>query len=977
MKNKLIGLLFRDSEDFRFLKEFLTQKGYEVQVLRSDELKFETGKKIDLIMIEAPIACQIKFDLLTLKQKTLLQFSFLPVIIFTSESESPSSWLTAGFDDVLSTPIDKDILISRVETWLRLREETSGCFRDLVEKSSVGFYRTTPSGRILYANPAIIEMLGFSSFEELAQRNLEEEGFEPSYPRSKFKEIIEKKGEVRGLKSIWVRKDGRKIWVRESARAVRDESGQILYYEGTAEDITDLIETEEAYLKTVERALQGMVIVQRNRVVFANPAIEKIFGYSREELYALTLEQVREIIHPEDRPLVWQNFLRRLRGEEVPSTYEFRVLHKSGETRWVKISATQIDFQGQPAVLASYLDVTEEKRLSERLEAIQKLGRKLSLITSVEEIARTIIEAAKELLGLEDVGLYLIDLAQEKLRLIGHSLEVPPGPKSFSLKARKGIVPLVARKGQSLYLPDVSKEPLYVSGAKETRSEYCVPLKIEERVIGVLNVESPSLYAFGSKEQKLIETLADVASVALGRAEYFELFRQSQERFHHLAQSSPDVIYRYRLLPKHGLEYVSSAISKITGYNAEEFYSEPRHWFKIVHPEDRPLLKKILKNPKISPRPFEIRWLNRAGSVIWMEHIIVPLYDDLGNIIAVDGIARDITERKQTEAKIQNAYEILLSLLDNVEEIIYVADMNSYEILFANQFTKRLYGKELVGGLCYKELENFDSPCPFCTNDQIKALNYAPYSWEYHDPISKKDYFVVDRVIRWPDGRDVRFEIARDITELKLREKQVKQYAEKIENLLNQVVTAFSSAMELRDPYTAGHQRRVAELSLAIAKEMGFTEEKLQGLWVAALLHDIGKGLFVPTEILSKPGSLSSWEMALVKVHPQAGSEILQKIDFPWPVAEIVYQHHERLNGSGYPRGLKGQDILLEAKIIAVADVVEAISSHRPYRPALGIEKALEEIVAQKGRLYDPEIVEACQRIFSRGFTFSKLESRK
>jgi putative nucleotidyltransferase with HDIG domain len=182
---------------------------------------------------------------------------------------------------------------------------------------------------------------------------------------------------------------------------------------------------------------------------------------------------------------------------------------------------------------------------------------------------------------------------------------------------------------------------------------------------------------------------------------------------------------------------------------------------------------------------------------------------------------------------------------------------------------------------------------------------------------------------------------------------------------------AFSSAMELRDPYTAGHQRRVTELALAIAQEMGLSGEQLKGLQVASLLHDIGKGLVVPAEILSKPGQLTVWEMALIKIHPQAGYEVLKKVDFPWPVAEIVHQHHERLDGSGYPQGLKDKDILLEAKIIAVADVVEAMSSHRPYRPSLGTEKALEEIEAQKGVLYDPQVVEACLRVFARGFSFS------
>ncbi|MCX7843973.1 MAG: HD-GYP domain-containing protein [Candidatus Bipolaricaulota bacterium] len=179
--------------------------------------------------------------------------------------------------------------------------------------------------------------------------------------------------------------------------------------------------------------------------------------------------------------------------------------------------------------------------------------------------------------------------------------------------------------------------------------------------------------------------------------------------------------------------------------------------------------------------------------------------------------------------------------------------------------------------------------------------------------------------------------------------------------------------MDLREPYTAGHQRRVAELACAIAQELGLSAERIQGLRVAALLHDVGKALFVPIEILSKPGKLTDLEMALIREHPRAGYEILRRVEFPWPVAEIVHQHHERLDGSGYPRGLKGEAILLEARILAVADVVEAMSSHRPYRPALGVEAALAEIREKAGKLYDPKVVEACLRVFARGFQFPKV----
>ena len=182
---------------------------------------------------------------------------------------------------------------------------------------------------------------------------------------------------------------------------------------------------------------------------------------------------------------------------------------------------------------------------------------------------------------------------------------------------------------------------------------------------------------------------------------------------------------------------------------------------------------------------------------------------------------------------------------------------------------------------------------------------------------------------------------------------------------------ALISALEMRDPYTAGHQRRVTQLACAIGKELGFSEEQTEGMRMIGFLHDIGK-IAVPAEILTKPGKISEHEFSLIKTHVEAGFNILKEIHFPCPVAEAIAQHHERLDGSGYPKGLSGPDILIQARILAVADVVEAMASHRPYRPGLGIKKALEEITEKKGILYDPQVVEACIKLFTeKGFEFT------
>ena len=221
-------------------------------------------------------------------------------------------------------------------------------------------------------------------------------------------------------------------------------------------------------------------------------------------------------------------------------------------------------------------------------------------------------------------------------------------------------------------------------------------------------------------------------------------------------------------------------------------------------------------------------------------------------------------------------------------------------------------------------------------------------------------------VLQDQDGRTVRMiGVLKDITDKKRDEDSLRQSLENLSTALRSMVHALGVTTEKRDPYTAGHQERVANLAQAIAWEMGLEEEQLQGVHTAGLLHDIGK-ISVPAEMLSKPSLLSEFEMAIIKTHPTVGHEILKEIPFPWPIAQMVLQHHERLDGSGYPAGLSGTDILLEARILAVADVVEAMASHRPYRASLGLDMALGEIREKSGKLYDPDVVRACLNISPR-----------
>ncbi len=220
-------------------------------------------------------------------------------------------------------------------------------------------------------------------------------------------------------------------------------------------------------------------------------------------------------------------------------------------------------------------------------------------------------------------------------------------------------------------------------------------------------------------------------------------------------------------------------------------------------------------------------------------------------------------------------------------------------------------------------------------------------------------------------GRAIRvMGTVQDITQRKRVEEELQHTLAKLRKALRGIIRTTALTVEARAPYTAGHQQRVANLAGAIAKETGLSDEQIDGIRMAGGIHDIGK-ISVPSEILSKPDRLTDIEFGLIKTHSQVAYDILKRVEFPWPIAQIVLQHHERMDGSGYPTGLSGEETLIEARILGVADVVEAMSSHQPYRPALGIDKALEEISRNRGVLYDPSVVDACWKVFTeKGFQF-------
>jgi PAS domain S-box-containing protein len=397
----------------------------------------------------------------------------------------------------------------------------------------------------------------------------------------------------------------------------------------------------------------------------------------------------------------------------------------------------------------------------------------------------------------------------------------------------------------------------------------------------------------------------------------------------------------------------------------------PKHLAEVYRADDLEVIRN--RQQKSVEEPIAYKGVEK-----WFETYKAPLYDTNGNVTGTTGFARDITERKQAEEKLARLKQRNELILSSSAEGILGLDLQGDHV-FVNPAAARMLGyevEELIGRPSHSTWHHTKpdgSPYP-----KEECEIYAAYQegavhrtstevfWRKDGTSFPVEYastpiYEQDRLA----GAVLTFS---DITERKNAEKQLQDTLESLRKAFGATIQVMVSAVEARDPYTSGHQLRSADLARAIATELGLPQEKIEGLRMAGSIHDIGK-LSIPAEILSKPTKLSEIELALIKEHANRGYEMLKDVESPWPLAEIVHQHHERMDGSGYPKNLKGDEIMIEARILAVADTVEAMASHRPYRAGLGIEAALNEIEKNKGIFYDNIVADACLRLFrEKGF---------
>ena len=750
-----------------------------------------------------------------------------------------------------------------------------------------------------------------------------------------------------------------------------------------------LRESENKYRFLTEKMVDMVWTVNMDlQTTYVSPSIFRVLGFTQEERMKQTLSEI--ITQKSIERVVETLSIEMERNRETgvdrhrSAKMELEYYHKDGSTIWFENVIGFIgDDQGNTiGVHGVSREITERKQAEEKLTLNFEIQAAMNAILglSLEDITvKEFLDSALDLvlslkwLAIESKGaIFLADKAGETLHLHVH--------KGFSgeLYAMCSTVPfghcLCGKAAATRAIQFADR----VDERHDTRYEgmsphghYCVPILSGDHIMGVISLYVKEGHIRSPLEENFLKAVANSLAGTIKRKQAEEALRESEERYRALFDRSLDLIYIHDFEGRF-IDANAATLNRL-GYTNEEIHTLN---FALLLSEDQlPLAIKTLQEIRetgIQKNLTEFRVLHKDGTQVYVETQGSSIMSN-GTPVAILSIARDITDRKQTEKTLRESEKKYRELYDFLPIPVYDMDFKS-NLTFVNRAVYKTFGgteedfKKRVSAWQLLSPEDVEKS----SKNIERLLTGEKIGWTEYT-LTRLDGSVFPAIVTssliYSDDKPVGLRGAIvDITERKQAEKELQQTLERLRKSFGTIIQVMVSTVEVKDPYTAGHQLRVANLARAIATEMGLPQDNIEGIRMAGSIHDIGK-LSVPAEILTKPTKLTELEFSLIKEHARKGYEMLKDVESPWSLAQIVYQHHERMDGSGYPRNLKGDEILMEARIMAVADVVEAMASNRPYRPALGIEKALEEIEKNRGIFYDADAADACLRLFrEKGF---------
>jgi PAS domain S-box-containing protein len=720
------------------------------------------------------------------------------------------------------------------------------------------------------------------------------------------------------------------------------------------DELTEL-RSQNAALKKSESAEKYRSLVENIRdviyeldsqgvVLYISPAIRDLLGYDSAEIVG---KNFIELAHKDDLSSLAEWFSELRKGVESQS--EYRVINKSGELRWARTKTRPIMedglFKGARGII---IDVTAQRRVEEALRDSEKKYR-----LAVDNMA--------DVITIMDMNLRFTYVSPSMMRMRGYTVEEATAQTLEQIMTPESMQ-IIAKTFEE-------EMKLEAGGTADPGRSRVLELEQYRKDGSIVWIET-SLSFIRDEAQKPVGIISSSHDITDRK--------RAEDNIKQQTDAMEAAIDGMALLNEDGkYSYLNKAHVKIYGYeNAGELIG--KSWRTLYDADEIQRFDAEIM-PEFRQEGYwqgEALGMKKDGSKFPQELSLTAL-ESSGLICVV----RDITDRKRAEEVLKESEKKYRLLADNINDVIFVLDMN-FNFTYASPSIKILMGyepKELLGQPAIEAMTPSSWDLAIKTISEVIELkefehSKIPTSRTVQLEMRRKDGTTVWAEVRASFIRDENQQImgilgvTRDITERKRTEKQLQDTLESLRKAVGTTIQAMVSAVETRDPYTFGHQVRSADLARAIATEMGLPQEKIDGIRMAGSIHDIGK-LSIPAEILSKPTKLSEIEFSMIKEHARQGFEILKSVESSWPLAEVVYQHHERMDGSGYPRHLKGEEILTEARILAVADVVEAMASHRPYRPALGLNAGLEEIENNKGTLYDADAVDACLRLFrEKGF---------